>query len=126
MNGKVARRLLLIVVAVVIVAAVGALAYNAGLNMNGGGTRFGYGPMRMYDGYGWPGFGLFGFLVMLALGVLVVWFIFAVVPGPGGSRAPDPTASADVAKLRELTELHDRGALSDEEFTAAKRKLLGL
>jgi hypothetical protein len=31
-----------------------------------------------------------------------------------------------VDRLRELSELHDRGSLTDEEFAAAKRKLLGL
>ncbi|HWD61249.1 MAG TPA: SHOCT domain-containing protein [Humibacter sp.] len=33
---------------------------------------------------------------------------------------------AGTAELSELVALHDRGALSDDEFTAAKRTLLGL
>lgn len=42
--------------------------------------------------------------------------------------APEPAApTADVtAKLKELAELHKAGALTDEEFAAAKAKLLGL
>ncbi len=43
-------------------------------------------------------------------------------------RPPDPAAAAgaDLAgSLRELGELHRSGALSDEEFAAAKAKLLG-
>jgi len=31
-----------------------------------------------------------------------------------------------VARLRELAQLHDQGALSDAEFAAAKAKVLGL
>jgi uncharacterized membrane protein len=129
MNGRVARRLLLVLVAVVVVVGVAWIAYYAGSNVNGG-PVFRVGPGRMFGyggGYGWPGFGPFGLLAMLAIGFLVVWFIVALVSGPsGGGRAPDPTMSAGVDRLRELSELHDKGALTDEEFTAAKRKLLGL
>jgi hypothetical protein len=42
--------------------------------------------------------------------------------------APEPGATAGTdlaASLKELGELHGAGALSDEEFTAAKAKLLG-
>ena len=41
--------------------------------------------------------------------------------------APQPPASTDdaVARLRDLARLHDAGALSDAEFTAAKAKVLG-
>jgi uncharacterized membrane protein len=130
MNGKVARRLLLILVAVVVVVGVAALAYHVGSNVNGG-PVLRIGPGRMVGGYGmgygWPGFGLFGLLAMIAIGFLVVWLIVTLVSGPsGGGRAPDSTMSGGVDRLRELSELHDKGALTDEEFTAAKRKLLGL
>jgi hypothetical protein len=40
---------------------------------------------------------------------------------PGAAAAEDP-----VARLRELAQLHDAGALSDAEFAAAKAKVLGL
>jgi hypothetical protein len=40
--------------------------------------------------------------------------------------APAPAASVDiVAELQKLGALKDQGILSDEEFTAAKAKLLG-
>ena len=43
--------------------------------------------------------------------------------------APPPPAPAPqedmTAKLQELAQLHDSGALTDEEFAAAKQKLLG-
>ena len=36
-------------------------------------------------------------------------------------------ASTDVtAEIQKLADLHDSGALTDEEFTAMKKKLLGL
>ncbi len=38
----------------------------------------------------------------------------------------DPAAEDPVARLRELAQLHDAGALSDAEFAAAKAKVLGL
>jgi hypothetical protein len=39
----------------------------------------------------------------------------------------EPVATEDaVARLRELAQLHDAGALSDAEFAAAKAKVLGL
>jgi hypothetical protein len=39
----------------------------------------------------------------------------------------EPAATEDaVARLRELAQLHDAGALSDAEFAAAKAKVLGL
>jgi Short C-terminal domain len=44
------------------------------------------------------------------------------------SRAPPPAASqaTDVtAELKRLADLHAQGALSDEEFAAAKAKVLG-
>lgn len=41
--------------------------------------------------------------------------------------APPPQAPEEdmTAKLQELAQLHDSGALTDEEFAAAKGKLLG-
>ena len=37
----------------------------------------------------------------------------------------DPATGDPVARLRELAQLHDAGALSDAEFAAAKAKVLG-
>ena len=46
---------------------------------------------------------------------------------PAYAEPPAQEAPADdsVAKLKELGELHASGVLSDEEFAAAKAKLLG-
>jgi hypothetical protein len=46
---------------------------------------------------------------------------------PTAAPAPAPAAPTDsTAELERLAKLHESGALSDEEFTAAKSKLLGL
>ena len=51
-------------------------------------------------------------------------------PAPPPPPAPAPTAPAssagtDVAsRLQNLTQLHDSGALTDDEFAAAKQKVL--
>lgn len=59
---------------------------------------------------------------------------FAWRPAPGGGEAPTERQGADagvvgpaerVALLRELGDLHRAGVLSDEEFGAEKRRLLG-
>jgi membrane protease subunit (stomatin/prohibitin family) len=46
----------------------------------------------------------------------------------GGSKAPAAAPAADdsMAKLQQLADLHSQGVLSDEEFTAAKAKVLGI
>jgi hypothetical protein len=44
-----------------------------------------------------------------------------------GSAAPEPPTAADLtARLQELTELNRAGAITDQEFTAAKARLLGI
>jgi uncharacterized membrane protein YebE (DUF533 family) len=46
---------------------------------------------------------------------------------PQAAPAPAPAAPADsTAELERLAKLHESGALNDEEFAAAKSKLLGL
>jgi hypothetical protein len=46
---------------------------------------------------------------------------------PPAAPAPAPAAPADsTAALERLAKLHESGALNDEEFAAAKSKLLGL
>jgi hypothetical protein len=42
---------------------------------------------------------------------------------PAAAAAPP---DADVAKLQDLAKLHQQGVLSDEEFAAAKAKILGI
>ena len=41
------------------------------------------------------------------------------------ATAPAPAQPSMLDQLNQLTDLHQQGALSDEEFTAAKAKLLG-
>ena len=45
---------------------------------------------------------------------------------PAYALADAAPAEDPLARLRDLAELHDSGALTDAEFTAAKAKLLGL
>jgi Short C-terminal domain len=46
---------------------------------------------------------------------------------PYAPVAADPAAADDpVGRLRELARLHESGALSDAEFSAAKAKVIGL
>ena len=50
--------------------------------------------------------------------------------GGGGQSAPPSSSSGageddSLAQLEKLADLRDRGALTDEEFEAEKRKLLG-
>jgi hypothetical protein len=45
------------------------------------------------------------------------------VPGPRSGQAP--ADSSTFSQLDELVKLHDRGALSDAEFSTAKARLLG-
>jgi len=49
-------------------------------------------------------------------------------PPPQQQYAPPPPAAPEedpIAKLREYAKLHDDGILTDEEFDAQKRRLLG-
>jgi hypothetical protein len=48
-------------------------------------------------------------------------------PPPAAPAAPAAPAPADsTAELERLAKLHESGALNDEEFAAAKSKLLGI
>jgi Short C-terminal domain len=47
-------------------------------------------------------------------------------PPPAAPQAAAPPESDDTAKLQQLAQLHADGVLSDEEFTAAKAKILGI
>lgn len=51
----------------------------------------------------------------------------APAPAPAAAPAPAPAegTSDTIAQLQQLASLHDSGALSDEEFAAAKAKILG-
>jgi len=50
----------------------------------------------------------------------------AGAPAPASTQAAAPAADDSSAKLVELANLHAQGVLTDEEFSAAKAKILGL
>ena len=52
----------------------------------------------------------------------------AAAPAPAPAPAAAPAAPEDptMAQLTQLASLHTAGVISDEEFTAAKAKLLGI
>jgi membrane protease subunit (stomatin/prohibitin family) len=47
-------------------------------------------------------------------------------PAPQEAAPAAPAEDPDVAKLKDLGKLHEQGVLSDEEFAAAKAKILGI
>ena len=128
MKRTVLLRLAALLVAVAAVVVVGVVAYHVGAN-NASGPPMMRGGFRGHDGamgYHGDGFGLFGLLGFVLIGLLFFWLLAALLsPDRGGSRSTGP-AAGDVDRLRELSDLHTAGKLTDDEFAAAKRKLLGL
>ena len=45
---------------------------------------------------------------------------------PAAAQAPAAAPDDPMAKLKELGQLHESGVLTDDEFAAAKAKLLGI
>ena len=124
------RVLLGLVVGIVVLAIVGIVAYNFGWHASQGDAGPMFGPFHarpfgMGYGYGF-GFQPFGLLMAVIVGFVLVWLVVALLSGPGRGTPRTPADQNGVDRLRELTELHDRGALTDDEFAAAKRQLLGL
>jgi uncharacterized membrane protein len=70
------------------------------------------------------GLGLLGWLGLLLIGVLLVLLVVGLLTG--SSRAGVTAGGSGVERLRELSDMHARGELTDPEFEAAKRRLLGL
>jgi Short C-terminal domain len=52
----------------------------------------------------------------------------AAEPQPAPQAAPPPASAGgtDVEQLQQLAALHDQGILTDEEFAAKKKQILGL
>ena len=130
MRRTVIRRLAALAVVVAALAVVAIVAYNVGSGHQAGpfgmraiGSR-GDG-MGMGWGYG-PGYGILGLLGFVLVGVLAFWLVATVISSGGRANGPAGPAPADVERLRELSEMHTRGELTDDEFTTAKRKLLGM
>ena len=119
MNRTVLVRLAALVVAIVVIVVVGVAAYHVGVDNSTAGPAFRVMPFRgrmMASGDGF-GVGILWLAGVVVVGLLFVWLLAAILsPGRGG----------ELSTLKDLSELHAQGRLTDEEFTAAKRKLLGL
>lgn len=50
----------------------------------------------------------------------------AQAPAPAAPVEAAPAEDDSMAKLQQLADLHSKGVLSDEEFAAAKAKVLGI
>jgi uncharacterized membrane protein len=136
MKRTVLLRLIALAAVIVVVVAVAAAVYNSGFRF-GGPITVPAGPlgrgmplrggMHGWGGYGpGSGFGLFELLGFVLVGLLVVWLVAALMSDRGRRYvAPEPPAGA-LDQLNRLAEMHTQGHLTDDEFTAAKRKLLGL
>ena len=118
------RRLAWIALFALLLVVVGPVGYRLGVAHSGGVNAA---TVRGF-GFRYPGIGLLGLLGPLVLVGLVVTFVILLVHEPARpSASPERRdGSGDVDRLRELATLHAQGHLTDEEFAAAKRKLLGL
>jgi len=151
MNKRIAKALLAVIASVAVLIVVGVVAYHFG-SASGNDGRHIVGPMMRERGYvGFGDWGPGGVIPLVLIGVVVVWLVAMLVGGsgrssgnapagtppaaaPGGWPATPPLAAPlaptttgdGLERLKELSDLHDRDALTDEEFGAAKRKLLGL
>jgi hypothetical protein len=133
MNRTVLVRLAALVVAIVVIVVVGVAAYHVGVDNSTAGPAFRVMPFRgrmMASGDGF-GVGILWLAGVVVVGLLFVWLLAAILsPGRGGPAAGPVAATGpaagELSTLKDLSELHAQGRLTDEEFTAAKRKLLGL
>jgi uncharacterized membrane protein len=118
------RRLAWIALFALLLVVVGAVGYRLGVAHGG---IVNAAAVRGF-GFRYAGIGLLGLLGPLVLVGLAVTFVVLLVREP--ARPPTPPerrdGSGDVDRLRELATMHAQGQLTDEEFAAAKRKLLGL
>ncbi len=121
------RRSAWIAIVVLLLVVVGAVGFGLGVAAARGGGADGM-PMRGF-GVRYPGVGLLGLLGPLVLVGLAVAFMVLLFREPGRPTPPPPPpappAGGGVDLLRDLVTMHERGQLTDEEFVAAKRKLLG-
>ena len=118
------RRLAWIALFALLLVVVGAVGYRLGVAHGG---IVNAAAVRGF-GFRYAGIGLLGLLGPLVLVGLAVTFVVLLVREP--ARPPTPPerrdGSGDVDRLRELATMHAQGQLTDEEFAAPKRKLLGL
>ena len=131
MKRNVLLRIFALVVAIASIVAVAVIAYGFGASnsVDGVGSRFMPFRGHMAAGGDFLGIGILGFAGLVVVGLLFVWLLAAVL-SPDRARPNGAVAAgqvpADVDRLKELSDMHDHGQLTDDEFTAAKRKLLGL
>ena len=120
------RRFTWLALIVLLLLVVGGVAFGLGIAA-GHGEIGGALSMRGFV-FRYPGIGLLGFLGPLVLIGLGVAFILLLVREPGRPTQPPPPhdGGEGADRLRELATMHERGQLTDEEFAAAKRKLLDL
>jgi hypothetical protein len=128
MRRNVLRLLAGLVIVLVAAAVVGVVAYHLGSNAAGAPAMRGMPGRGFVDARGvdWPGLGLLGFIGCVLIGVLVIWLLAALLSPDRGGPSLTGSATGDVERLRELSAMHTQGLLTDDEFSAAKRKLLGL
>ena len=129
MNRTILRRMGALLVALAVVAVVGVVAYQVGTgNLAGSHPIMRASTFRGFgEGMGYaPGVGLLGLIGFVVVGVLIVWLLLALVTPNRGAPVPVAPTTGDLERLRELSDLHTAGKLTDQEFTVAKRKVLGL
>jgi uncharacterized membrane protein len=127
MNRSGLRRLLWLIIGIAVLAVVGVVAYSFGVAASHGAAHTAVGPFRGNYAYALGfGAGPFGLLAAVLFGFVLIWLFVALISGPAVGPHRESTDPAGVDRLRDLSEIHDKGALTDEEFTAAKRRLLGL
>jgi hypothetical protein len=149
MFGRTAKVLLALAAAAILLVLVGAAVYHFGCLGSDWDDRV-IGPMRDQEGWmnnhslwlaGLAALALVGLGIVVLVATVLTWgrgSSAAPAPAPAPVSAPAPSPSPVLAppstqggtegldRLKELSDMHDRGALTDEEFTAAKRRLLGL
>ena len=96
-----------------VVALYGRLSYSSGV---------------VAESRGWPGI-VFMLLTYLISPILMAG-VLMVLPDRNaqnlkGQIAQDRRTTSDVTDLKVLSDLHEAGKLSDEEFSAAKRRIIG-
>jgi hypothetical protein len=139
------RRFGWIALAVLLLLVIGGAAFVVGLATGRGGVGNEM-PMRGFGfGFRYPVLGLLAWLVPAILIGIGIGLVYALVRRPPPSAPPPPPPASPpaplspttpaapvtpdgggVEALRELATMHTQGHLTDEEFAAAKRKLLGL
>jgi Short C-terminal domain len=131
------RRYAWIATAIILIVVVGVVGFWLGTAVADRG-QFAVMPMRGFGvrGQGFAIGGLLWGLLLVGLGVAFVALLVrasehrapappTVTPGPNEPAAP-PAVTDGIDRLRDLAAMHEKGQLTDEEFTAAKRRLLGV